>query len=639
MRFFFATLRFGAPLMLQNIRKNSQGTIAKVIVLLIVASFATFGMQSILIGSGNVDVAEVNGEGISASELQQAINIQKRRLLSTLGDEINPSMLEDQMLQGPAMEGLIQQRLYLDEAERNGVVVADEAVKSRIMSMPQFAENGQFSAALYQNVLSSNGYSPALFHKLLKEEQITGQLRFGIASTEFLTGVELERTAAISQETRNVRFLAINADSFREALNPDQEAIEAFYLANIEDFMTRESVDLEYIEVETSDFYPEIDEQILKTEYEARIANYGGGEERRVSHILLEVQGDDEQQTRERIAEIRNLAVAGESFASLAEQYSEDKSSSMSGGDLGFTGGDVFPEEMEETIQSLSLNAVSEPVLTDAGWHLLQVTEISEQAAPDFLQMRAELLADIQQQEARAKIVTTIETLRDIVFNAQDLSEPAGELELEVEQAENIYRQGNQAVFDNPSVISAAFGDDVLLEGHNSEVIEISDDHYVVLRAKAHRKPEPKAVELVSGQIVEELTAKAASAATERKALEILGKLRKGSTIQKEALANGYKWQVELAVLRQSNALAPLFMDKVFALQNPAQNSSLFDYVRLASGDIVVFELDRVTRGNVEGMIAQQAGQLKQQINRELSRAVDENYQQALRDRAEIELL
>ena len=622
--------------MLQNIRKNSQGGIAKVIVFLIVASFATFGVQSILVGSGNVDVAEIDGLTVSAQELQQAITIQKRRLLTIFGENIDASLLDDQLLRGPAMDSLIQKKVYLSEAANIGVGVGDEAVKLGIMEMPQFGENGIFSPVLYQNLLSTNGYSAALFQTLLKEEQVIRQLRSGIANTEFLTELELNQTAVVSQEERDVRYLSIDIDSFKNELTPDLSEIESFYQANLARFMTQESVKIEYIEIQTKDFYQEINEKTILDEYKLRVANYEGGEERRVSHILIE---DGSVDSQERIAIIRSKAESGENFAILANTFSDDKSSAQSGGDLGFTDGNIFPEEIEEAIKTLELNVISDPVKTSDGLHFLQVTEIQEKYIPQFDDLRAELEEEIQLRTARKEIVNTVETLKDLVFNAEGLSEPANELGLTIDTVENIRRSGNENLFVNTSLINASFSDEVLIQGHNSEVIELNDDHFVVLRVDSHSKSIPKPVSLVSAQIETELTKVRAIAATEARALEILIELRAGGSIEAQALANGYEWQVELGMFRESKALAPEVVNRVFALQMPLNNTSLYDYVAMADGNIVVFELARITKGSIGDMSAVGVKQLAGKINQELSRSIDRHYRQALRDRAEVQVL
>ena len=70
--------------MLQDIRKNTQGTAARVIIGLIVISFAFFGIESILLSGGGSGMAEVNGEQIQASEVQLIVNTEKRRLISMM---------------------------------------------------------------------------------------------------------------------------------------------------------------------------------------------------------------------------------------------------------------------------------------------------------------------------------------------------------------------------------------------------------------------------------------------------------------------------------------------------------------------------------------------------------------------------
>ena len=201
--------------MLQNIRKNSQGIAAKIIIGLIVGSFALFGVQSILIGSGVTNVAEVDGEGITALELQQAINTQKRRLLNALGDQVDPAMLDDNRLQGPTLEGLIREKLYLNRAAHHNLKVSDAVLNSRIAIMPEFAIEEQFSPELYRSILAQNGFSPAMFKDLLKTESLTRQLRSGLAATEFSTSLERELAARTTAQKRDIRYLTIARDSFR----------------------------------------------------------------------------------------------------------------------------------------------------------------------------------------------------------------------------------------------------------------------------------------------------------------------------------------------------------------------------------------------------------------------------------------
>ena len=194
---------------------------------------------------------------------------------------------------------------------------------------------------------------------------------------------------------------------------------------------------------------------------------------------------------------------------------------------------------------------ISEAVTTDAGTHLILLTErrAGEEASID--DVRPELEEKLQLSAARGEILRIVENLRDQVFNADNLDEPAAELALTVSQSGAINRTGGADVFANAAVISAAFSEDVLELGHNSEVLEVSSDHFVVLRVRQHNTPETVPLEQVRTDIVIALTEEAAQAAVAAKAESALAALRSGQSVENYALENGYEWQVELGADRR----------------------------------------------------------------------------------------
>ena len=179
--------------MLQNIRANSKGTFAKIIIGLIVVSFSIFGIESLLVGGGSNAVAEINGEELSPVEVQQAVNLQKRRLLQVLGDDADPALLDDDRLTGQAIESLIERRLLVQAAREQGLVVSDNDIGAIIAGMEQFQIDGEFSPPLYQNTLASAGYTPSLFQRSLREDLLLTQLRAGLSASEFATPTETGR--------------------------------------------------------------------------------------------------------------------------------------------------------------------------------------------------------------------------------------------------------------------------------------------------------------------------------------------------------------------------------------------------------------------------------------------------------------
>ena len=171
--------------MLQNIRNNIQGTAAKVIIAIIVVPFAFFGIDSLFSGGSQTPAAVVNGEKISQAELQQALAMQKRRLINMMGDKLEPSMLDDAVLRKPALDSLIKQQLLLQAAEDAGIEISDQQLNITIASMPQFQEDGRFSQERYQQVLRLQGYNSALFKQLLRSDLLIQQLSASVAASAY----------------------------------------------------------------------------------------------------------------------------------------------------------------------------------------------------------------------------------------------------------------------------------------------------------------------------------------------------------------------------------------------------------------------------------------------------------------------
>jgi peptidyl-prolyl cis-trans isomerase D len=627
--------------MLQNIRKSSQGTAARVIIGLIVVSFAAFGIESILLGSGGNGVAEVNGEEISPFEFEQVLNTQQRQLIARMGGNIDPAILESDRLRSQAMQTIINRKLLMQSADDMNLSISEAEIGTFIGGMEQFQIVGQFSPELYRSLLANQGYTPAAFKQSLVDDLILNQLRSGLAGSDFATPAELTLTATISSEQRDVRYLTLPLAQFRSDVEISNEEIAAYYEARQDQFVTEESVELDYVELRVDDFREPVAEEALLEEFELVKSEYQYQTENRVSHILFE-QGEDEEEAgyQARIASAQTALDQGKEFSSVAGELSDDIGSAAGGGDLGFSAGDAFPEEMEEAIATLELNQVSEPVVTDAGTHLILLTErrAGEEASID--DVRLELEESLQLSAARAEILRTVDDLRDLVFNAENLEEPAAELALTLSQSGAVTRAGGAEVFANSAVLAAAFSEDVLELGHNSEVLEISNDHFIVLRVSQHNTPETMPLEQVRTSIVIALTEESARAAVSAEADAALAALYSGQSVEAYALENGYEWQVELGAGRRNSMVPSNLLRRVFEM--PALDdtvSSRFDYVASGSGDIQVFELSRVTQGNYEILPDDEKAALNDLIAGEVGGLVQQQYQQDLRARAEISVL
>lgn len=626
--------------MLQDIRKSSQGTIAKIIVGLIVVAFAGFGVESILLGGGSSGVANVNGEEISPQELQQAVNNQKRRLISMLGDNIDPAMLDDDRLTSQAMESLIQRKLLSQSAAELGLSISDNQVGAVIGGMEQFQIDGQFNPDVYRGTLSSAGFTPMSFKQTLQEDMVIGQVRSGLSGSEFATPAELALNARIAGEQRDLRYLTIPRENFSSPGEVTESEIADYYAANSEAFLSEEAVELAYIELRVDDYRQPVEEQLLQDAYHQQIQDNQYKTENRVSHILLEAGADaDEAALQARLARVQEKLAGGMAFADVAREYSDDIGSANFGGDLGFSAGDAFPPEMEQAIAALEVNQVSAPVETEAGIHIILLTERREGKPPTFEEMRAEIEDSLQLAEARVELLRTVETLKDLAFNAEDLIAPAEELSLEVSTSGRVTRDQAEGLFASPQLLSAAFSEEVLEAGHNSEVLELDADHWVVLRVRTHHPAEIMPLEQVRERIVASIVDERSRLAVENAAAEAVAALRAGTSVESYANTAGYDWQVELGANRRNLIVPREILQAAFSLAAPEEGAATVDFVLSANGDALVFELDRVSPGNLQALPMEEQQALQQIVGSEYAQVIDTEYQQGLRDSAEINVM
>jgi peptidyl-prolyl cis-trans isomerase D len=626
--------------MLQDIRQNIQGTAAKIVVGLIVVSFSIFGIESILVGGGGGGVAEVNGEEITPQELQQTINMQKRRIIAMMGENIDPAMLDDQLLSGQAMEALISRKLLLQSATAMDMAVSEREIGSVIGSMEQFQVDGKFSPELYNNVLASAGYTPAYFKQSLRDDLAVNHMRSGLAGTEFSTQLELAVNAQVSAEQRDLRYLTIPLDKYIVDKSADEAAIQAYYDSHQGDFRTLEAVDLDYIELTPEDFRKPVEDSVVREAYQLEIENTQYQTESRVSHILFEERGDSaEESQQQRVAAAQAKLAAGAEFAAVAAEFSDDVGSSASGGDLGYTSGDAFPAEMEQAIVLLEPGSVSEPVATDAGIHLILVTDRKEGKAPTLEEMRPALEEQLQLAQARAELLRSVETLKDLVFNAENLDGPATELELEVKSSDTVTRSQAEGLFAQPSLLAAAFSEDVLESRHNSDVIELGDNTFVVLRVRKHHPSQVKPLEAVQADIAAIIVDDMARGAVTEAAEQVVQQLRSGANIEQLATAAGYTWQVELAADRRNSNLPPEILQRAFQLPTPEQDRTIVDFVMSPAGDAQVISLVRVNTGSYTELDQSQQTLLQQQLTTEYASLLDTQFQRALRENADITVM
>lgn len=618
--------------MLQNIRDNSQGVIAKVIIGLIVAVFALWGVEGIIGGLITTPpVAEVNGEEINELQLQNSV----QQLLANFGPEagsMDPGLVED-----IALNQLIDEALLRQTAERSALSISSNRIDRFILNSPQFQIDGVFDPEYAVRTMASMGMSAPLYREDLGRRMALSQIANAYAGSNFLTPGELEQLIELQQQTRDFRYIAIpmGARTAGEAIG--DERISEYYEQNREEFREPENVTAQYVVLDQAAIAEEIevDPAELRARYEQERSEYQGAAEKRASHILFETFGISEEEALEQAAAARQRLDDGEDFAALALELSSDTISAEAGGDIGYTDGAAFPPEVEAALEELALNEISGPVVSEFGVHILQLTEDSQNEFAPFEDVSARIERDLKSSEVEQIYAARLEDLSNLAFESGGLAAISEQLELPVLTGEAVSRLGGVDVFANPEVLEALYSDEVLLDGNNSDVIELDDTRAAVVRVEEFNESFIRPLEEVEAEITVLLRSDMEREAVASLGEEILGALDSGEALDELLTENELEWTEAAATRRDSFEVNPEVVRHVFSLARP-EDAPLHDGLVLSNGTYVAVELRAVNPGATEDVPEEQRATLAESLATDMGNNDFERYLQTLRENSEI---
>ena len=616
--------------MLQDIRDNSQGLIAKIIIGVIIAVFALFGVMRSTTLPG---VAEVNGQEISEAQLQN----NTQQLLNSIGAGIDS--IDQDLLEQIALNQLIEQIILLQSAEEASMVISSNEIDRQMLETESFQIGGVFNPDLAVRTLAGQGYSVASYREFLRQQLVLSQIANAYSSSNFVTEAELTRLAELSGQTRDFRYISVilGARTLGSAISGDQ--IAAYYESNKEDFIDEESLVVRYVILDKDEISEEIevDEIELIAQYESEREEYEGSSEKRAAHILFEVGVDlAEADVLTLARETQQRILEGEDFEALASEFSSDIVSAEEGGDIGYTDGSAFPSEIEEALEILAVNEVSDPIITEFGVHLVKLTEDSE----SFFQPYEEVVDRIERDKKSAEIeliyAERLQDLSNLAFETGDLLTISEELNLPILQSEPIGRSGGSAIFSNQELIAAAFSDEVLMDGNNSDVVELGTGQAVVLRIQEFNEAAVPTLEEVQPEIAVIIRTEMEREEVQKVGENLLDAAKRGEGLDELLKANELEWIVEEDIERNSFTVNREIVTKAFGMPRPTALPELTT-ITLDNGTFVLLELNQVNSGAVDSLEQDELDALTETLTSGLGSSDFEAFLNNLRGNADIQ--
>jgi peptidyl-prolyl cis-trans isomerase D len=573
------------------------------VVLAFVAFYATDFADTTRTVSGATSptdvVAEVNGTDITAGEFQRRYQQQMQAYTTAYGGNVNEQLLRQLGIDQQILQQMIDEQAALAEAERQGLRVSDEELAQQIFSIPGLQENGRFiGQARYEALLRQQRppMTGAQFEDSLRRSMMIDKLRAALTDWMAVSEPELEREYRQRNEKVKLQVVALTADRFRDQVMVTDQDIAAYFDQRQAEYRMGEQRKVKMLLLDRDALRAKVTvtPADAQTYYNQNIQQYQTQEQVRASHILFQTQGKDEATVQKQAEDVLKRARAGEDFAALAKQYSEDQGSKVNGGDLNFFGRGQMVPEFEMAAFNTMPGQITDLVKSQFGFHIIKVVEKRAGSTTAFEAVQAQIQDTLAWQRVDQQIGAQATQFGNRLNAPADLDTVGKENGLTVVES-GFFQRGDAVpgLGVAPQVSAQAF---TLADGAVSDGIS-TPRGTVFITVTGKRDPYVPKLDEVKDRVREDLIRSRAAELSRQRAGQIAAALKSGGDFAAAAKAQGLEAKDTQLVARET-ALPDVGVspevDKV-AFSMPA--GSVSDPIATGDGTVIVkvVERDEVT--------------------------------------------
>ena len=593
--------------MLITIRERASGVIGWTVAGVIILVFAVWGIGSYFEGVSEIIVATADKIEINQQTYQQAMSDRRRRLVQMMGRNVDAELFSSTAFKRQVVEELIDTTLQNETLHASGFRISDAQLAALIQNTAVFHTDGQFDRDRYELLVQNSGMTIQGYESYQRQQGVVDQLVRGLGQSAIVSTNSIDKAWKLLDQRRIASYTTLEFDNFLDDIQVSETAIEKEYQANLDGYFEPASIQVDYLKLSVEDLGTrlDVDEADILRMYEDNPDRYRQPGSRSASHILLSVSPDaaDAQidQVRQRASEIVARARGGESFASLAEVNSDDKGSAKRGGELGVIRPGTMVKPFEDAVFVMGEGEISEPVRTQYGFHVIRLDRITESRVQSLDQVRSEIETEVRRLRAEERFNELAEILGSTVFEQPDSLEPAADhLGVKVMRSEWFTQDAGTGIAEFQGVRDAAFGNEVLIDGLNSELIEIDQDNLVAVRKvdyRARRQLDPN--EARPG-LEKRLRAVEASDRMEKAGEDLVARLKSGADWDELLIAHKLA-RVRLPETTETllEPLEQVVARVVYAALVPLSGQIVYGGERISPARYAIYRLERVEFGDL----------------------------------------
>ena len=508
----------------------------------------------------------VNGIEVTQLDVNNATIKVEERYKSIFGENFSIDQLQEQELLNLIKSQITNQKIIEAMAFNNNLDISMDDVKRAIIKEETFLdENGKFDQSIFEAAVRGAGMIPDEYLQFVLTSITADNLIGTISQSTFVLNEDLIDFTSFAEATKDIKFIKSDRDEIISLQVSSDEEAKEFYQANQLLFLSDEKREFNYAfnSLESFSKNLDIDKELIENAYQEYLLEIQMSSQNRISHIMIAKSDDDAVRIAQEVYE--DLINGVIDFTEAVKRYSDDEASIEAAGDLGYSSGDAFPQEFEDTIKELSLNQISSPIDLGETIHIIKVTETLKSEAESKKSFADNLRQEFVNEEAGLLMGQAMIDAEELVLSGGDLNSIVDTLQLKVQSTKAI----TESEFSESIIADARpFFDAQLVEG-DIEVIEVQDGFYVIElnsieppKVISFKDSRQKAINEVRAQKADELIAEMQLSAFARLADENQTDLPKG--FEKESFKN---------VTRYSSLLPREIVDAIFKL-NPGDTFS-----------------------------------------------------------------
>ena len=427
-------------------------------------------------------------------------------------------------------------RAYLLEGARSlGLTASDSQIKQMIVDNPEFHNaDKKFDPALFQSYLANRHISEEQFMSE-QRDNLTVLNMMAVLNNYPVSDAQVQTLLNTQAATRTLRSAGMNPAAFAQRVKTDDAALKKFYDANKKNYMLAQAVKFEYVVLSPKDLAEK--QKVEESELKQALAQSETQSipKRRLSHILISTEGKDKAQAKAEAEKIAAEAKANpDNFAELAKKHSQDEGTAAQGGDLGEVARNGLGEDskaVEDAAFALAKGEVSGVLESKFGYHIVKVTDLSEEGNDDARRAAAE--KSVKERKAQQAFAKMREELGELAFaHPNELKTAADKLGLNIQKREQWFTRADANSAGVPAaVVEALFVGDVFDKKMNSEVISANGEAWVV-RAVETRAETAQSFDTVKEQVKEDWVRSEAVRLAKEEAKKLLAQLQAGKTAE-----------------------------------------------------------------------------------------------------------